>query len=102
MANRSDMVVPPHDGGADTEQAGMTMPSWDRVKQVFQAALEREPHDRAAYVRDMCGKDRGLLAEVESLLATHEEAGSFAERPAIEGLDALEHTSDSETLTSGA
>jgi hypothetical protein len=30
----------------------MNAPTWDRVKQIFQDALERPPHERAAYVRD--------------------------------------------------
>jgi len=57
---------------------------WDRVKQVFQAALERRPQTRPAFLDGACGDDRPLRAEVESLLRAHEEAGSFAERPAVE------------------
>ena len=63
--------------------------NWDRVKQIFQDALERQPEERAQYVRQQCGADRELQAEVESLLATHQDAGSFAERPAVELLDGL-------------
>ena len=65
----------------------MTDPErWDRVKQVFQAALERTPGERAAFLRETCGADEALLAEVESLVSAHEEAGSFVERPAIQSL----------------
>jgi len=67
----------------------MSAPTWDRVKQVFQQALDRRPHERAAYVRDVCGDDQALREEVESLLATQLEAASFAERPALELLRAL-------------
>jgi eukaryotic-like serine/threonine-protein kinase len=59
---------------------------WNRVKQVFQAALERSPDSRPAFLADACGGVRSLRAEVESLLRAHEQAGSFAERPALEGL----------------
>jgi serine/threonine-protein kinase len=62
----------------------MTDPArWARVKGVFAAALEREPHDRAAYVLHTCGDDAVLKADVESLLSAHQEAGNFAEQPAI-------------------
>jgi eukaryotic-like serine/threonine-protein kinase len=64
-------------------------PSWDRVKTVFQEVLDRPLEERSARLRELCGADRGLQAEVESLLATHNDAGSFAERPAQELLDAL-------------
>jgi serine/threonine protein kinase len=63
-------------------------PRWDRVKQVFQDALDRKPDERSAFVREACGDDRGLRAEVDSLLLAHEEAGSFAQRPAIDALSA--------------
>jgi serine/threonine protein kinase/Tol biopolymer transport system component len=67
----------------------MDAPSWDRVKQVFQEVLERPPQQRAACVRELCGEDATLRAEVESLLVTHVQAGSFAERPAMELLEGL-------------
>ncbi|HKH74027.1 MAG TPA: protein kinase [Vicinamibacterales bacterium] len=59
---------------------------WDRVKQVFQAALERSPASRPAFVAHACGDVRSLRAEVESLLRAHEQAGSFAEESAIDGV----------------
>jgi tRNA A-37 threonylcarbamoyl transferase component Bud32 len=90
MANRADVVVPPHDLGAGAGGAVMNASRWDRVKQVFQEVLERPAHERAARLRELCGGDLGLLAEVESLLATHDKAGSFAEQPANELLHALE------------
>jgi serine/threonine protein kinase len=69
-------------------------PEWDRVKRVFQEALERPPEQRAAWLQAQCGDDRALAAEVESLLATHARAGSFAERPALELLGGLNERSD--------
>jgi eukaryotic-like serine/threonine-protein kinase len=59
---------------------------WDRVKRVFQAALERSPERRAAFLADACGDDAPLRVEVESLLRAHEQAGSFAERPAVDAV----------------
>jgi Tol biopolymer transport system component len=42
---------------------------WKRVKAIFDAATARPADDRASFVRDLCGDDRALLADVESLLA---------------------------------
>ena len=71
-----------------THEAGR----WDRVKHLFQAALDRRPDKRSAFLDGACGDDRQLRNEVDSLLLAHEAAGSFAERPAIEGVAALDMT----------
>jgi serine/threonine-protein kinase len=63
-------------------------PSWNRVKEVFQAALEQTPEARSAFVRQTCGTEDALRREVESLLAAFERAGTFVERPAVESLTA--------------
>jgi hypothetical protein len=65
-----------------TDEAGR----WERVKQVFQDALDRTPGERSAFLREACRDDRELRAEVDSLLLAHEAAGSFAHRPAIDAL----------------
>ena len=52
---------------------------------VFKAALKIEsPTERAAYVRKACENNPELLARIEALLKSHDEAGSFLEVPAIE------------------
>jgi eukaryotic-like serine/threonine-protein kinase len=43
-------------------------PSRKRAEEVFEAALDRKPQDRAAFVVQMCGDDQALRGEVESLL----------------------------------
>ena len=63
---------------------------WPRVKEIFHSALAYAPDERAVFLRDACGGDLALRDEVESLLAAHADAGSFAERAA---LDALSHDS---------
>jgi serine/threonine protein kinase len=42
-----------------------------RAMQLFQDALERDRSQRDAFLRQACGDDHALLAEVESLLAHH-------------------------------
>lgn len=55
---------------------------WRQVDEVFQAALERAPAERAAFVSAACGDDNSLRREVELLLAADGEAGSLIETPA--------------------
>src|SRR5262245_37898305 len=59
------------------------MSRWTTVKQLHQAALERDPADRAAFLADACGADKALRLEVESLLAYEVGASSFMEAPAL-------------------
>ena len=55
---------------------------WSRITELLSAALERDPTERAAFLDGECGGDAGLRAEVESLLASHQQAGVFLETPA--------------------
>jgi serine/threonine protein kinase len=64
---------------------------WERIKQLFQAALDRPIADRSVFLREECGRDVDLLVEMESLLDAHASAGSFAARPAIDVLSRSEH-----------
>jgi len=59
----------------------MTPERWQRVKALFDSALGRQPGERSAFLAQACG-DVGLRKEVESLLASHERAGSFIDSPA--------------------
>ncbi len=64
----------------------MADPSWNRVKEVVEAVLDRAPDERAAAVLRACGDDAVLRAEVQSLLAAIEQSGTFIERPALQSL----------------
>ncbi len=57
---------------------------WKQVDNLLQAALERPPAERAAFLRHACAGDESLEREVQSLLASEQEEGSFLEGPAIE------------------
>ena len=41
---------------------------WKRIEAILQEALARPPADRDAYVREACGSDHALCAEITSLL----------------------------------
>jgi eukaryotic-like serine/threonine-protein kinase len=60
----------------------LATPRWLRVKEVFQDVVIRPPEARAAFLDDACAADFELRQEVESLLASHEEAGRFLSEPA--------------------
>jgi tetratricopeptide (TPR) repeat protein len=47
-----------------------------RAKDIFLSALDHAPADRAAFLAEACGSDASLRAEVESLLAFHEDDDS--------------------------
>src|SRR5882672_8598133 len=53
-----------------------------QIENLFHLALAREPAERASFVAQVCGDDDSLRRAVESLLAHHEQAGSFIESPA--------------------
>jgi eukaryotic-like serine/threonine-protein kinase len=54
----------------------MSTERWERTKQILEEALRLASERRLAYLDSVCGSDRELRAEVESLIASHEEAGS--------------------------
>lgn len=55
----------------------MAAERWEQVKELYNAALAREPELRSAFLAEACAKDAALLSEVESLLRSNKEAGSF-------------------------
>jgi len=58
--------------------AGPETVRWQRIEALFHQALEVDAKDRAAWVRETCGDDAELRAELESLLAPSEMTlGSF-------------------------
>jgi non-specific serine/threonine protein kinase/serine/threonine-protein kinase len=44
---------------------------WNDAKSLFAAALERDPAERDAFLRDACGENESLRVEVESLLSAY-------------------------------
>ena len=57
---------------------------WKQIDKVFEGALERGPLERATFLKQACAGDEALRQQVESLLASEEQARSFIERPAVE------------------
>jgi serine/threonine protein kinase len=62
----------------------VTPERWQQVQAVFHAALEQPLSAREAYVATVAAGDDELSREVRTLLATHDSAPDFLERPAYE------------------
>lgn len=60
----------------------MNSKRWEKLDELFHAALERGGGRRAEYVSEVCAGDAGLQQELEAMLAHHEQASSFIESPA--------------------
>lgn len=57
----------------------MNTERWEQINQLWDDALDVEPDERAAFLDKACAGDQALRREVESLLAAHQQAGSFIE-----------------------
>src|SRR5262245_33594590 len=62
----------------------MTPEGWQRIKQLYHTALERDASEREAFLADACVGDEALHGEVESLLRCDARAENFIETPALE------------------
>src|ERR1700745_3731901 len=54
------------------------------VKELFGAALDLDPEERAAFLASQCKGDLDLKREVEALLDADADAGSFLQHPILE------------------
>jgi serine/threonine protein kinase len=72
---------------------------WEKLDELFNAALERGADGRAAYVVAACAGDDELRQELEDMLAHHERANSFIESPAyVVAADTLVEDDSTESL----
>src|SRR5262245_38329065 len=59
---------------------------WQHIDKLLGEALELEAGQRAAFLDQACAGDEELRRKIDALLAAHEEAKSFIEVPAFEGI----------------
>src|ERR1700730_12634078 len=62
----------------------MTPARYQQIGDIYLAAVELDPHRRAALLDEACAGDYALREEVESLLASDHEAGDFISASALE------------------
>ena len=56
---------------------------WDRVEQLYHAAMEQQESQRATFLQRACAGDEGLRREVESLLTYVKQTGKFIDKGAL-------------------
>jgi eukaryotic-like serine/threonine-protein kinase len=68
---------------------------WTLIQEIFQSALERPPSERSEYIASACGLDEDLRADVESLLASDNDANTVLHSLVSGEIRDLEENSDS-------
>jgi eukaryotic-like serine/threonine-protein kinase len=58
-----------------------TKQEWEKIKELFAAALERDPSERAAFLQAACGTEMSLRQEVESLIKAHQSTSNLWQHP---------------------
>src|SRR5688572_18746710 len=61
----------------------MTPERWTRLTELFDAALDRRPAERAEFLARSCAGDHDLRQEVERLIEAYEQAGDLGATPAF-------------------
>ena len=61
----------------------MTPERWQQINELYHDALELDTNRQATFLNQACAGDVGLRDEVESLIASHDQAGSFISEPAL-------------------
>ena len=59
----------------------MTPEQWDKINRLYHSAAEITDGSRDVFLKVACDGDDALLQELNSLLASHERAGTFIEQP---------------------
>ncbi|HMF89514.1 MAG TPA: serine/threonine-protein kinase [Candidatus Angelobacter sp.] len=59
---------------------------WEKIKELFSAALEYDSGQRLAFLEKACGQDHELHLEVTSLIAAHKRSSDLSQFPWPEGL----------------
>src|SRR5215475_4768036 len=57
---------------------------WGQIKEIYDRALDLSREERENFLAEACAGDDDLRREVESLLAAHDDAGTFLQSPAVE------------------
>ena len=87
-AQREGVALPAHDIGRCRALDVSKAERWTRVKEIFDTVVACPVDGRAALIQHLCGDDRALQAEVESLLVADAGNGSVFDKlidPAMRG-----------------
>ena len=81
------MVLSLQDSNASFVLCPMDAERWQKLKKIYEAALEQEHSDRPSFIEKACGNDSSLRKEVEALLESRNDG--FLEQPAYEAAPEL-------------
>ena len=62
----------------------MKQPNWNRIQEIYHAALAMPHSERSAFVASVCSGDLELEREVNSLLQADDSASGFLESPVVD------------------
>src|SRR6266705_5489392 len=79
MADGESMAAP----GDCCSREVVTPERWKQIEALFEGVLERPAEERPGFLRQTCDGDEELRREVESLLDSHERAGSFIDQRSL-------------------
>jgi serine/threonine protein kinase len=65
----------------------MTPERWERIKEIFDLALEQPLAERDRYLDEVCAADAALKSEVASLLERHGQSSAFLDTPLLDAAD---------------
>src|SRR5215467_8595584 len=86
------LFIPPR--RPNQERHSMRSERWQQVREILDHAISLSPDERSAYLDTACAEDRELRTEVDSLLDSHDQAGSrFLIKPAADLKAAAQHSS---------
>jgi serine/threonine-protein kinase len=54
---------------------------WRRARDIFEQAIEMEESRRTAFLREACGADQSMMAEVKKMIAADQRHNSMLDRP---------------------
>src|SRR5436190_12680107 len=67
----------------------MNLHRWQRVTEVFEAALDHPADQRASFLKQECAGDYEIQERVEAMLIADDDADLLMDRPAYEALDSF-------------
>lgn len=81
----------------------MTPTRWQHIQDLVNATIDLPPAGRAAFLSDVCGSNAEMRQQIDNLLESYEQAGSFIERAVEAGAyEVFTNTSPAEGERIGA
>ena len=84
LGSTDGLLCPAHNGPEEPittprKDLKVTPERWEKLKELFDAALERPPGERPAFLAKACEGNQSLSDDIQRLLAENDQIGSFLE-----------------------